>query len=533
MTAGDVRPRGRGMLRLWPVLTALLLLVVSRLSEASPSYWADRAKFLADEASKAVGSRISLTADEEVVNGLLMAAKRREISAGLSDASTFLPAKHFFEAKKDIEKSDVFRFIKDLPKGAALHGHDTSMASLAYVVNNLTHRADLYACVTPATTKGLSEVPLKLSALRFSAPGPPPISERCAEWTDVGQLRSRFGSDAIDRWFESYLSLVTANPREKYPNIDVVWEYFYRILDLVGGLVTYKPVFAEYYKRTLEEMRDDNVIYLELRGTLPKLYDLDGNQWEGSEVVKVYKEATDEFMENNRENFIGAKFIYNAPRLVNDSTADQQIQTMLDIHTKYPDFVAGFDIAGQEDKGRPLKDFVDRILTLPPSIKFFFHAGETDWQGLADMNLVDAVLLNTTRLGHGYAILKHPLVMQRVKEQGIAIEVNPISNQVLLLVNDLRNHPAAALLADDYPVVISCDNAMLWNSTALSYDFYEAFMGMTSADTDLRFLKRLAFNSIIYSSMNSVEKSQALFLWHTKWNQFISNTIEKYSYTSL
>nr|CAD7197874.1 unnamed protein product [Timema douglasi] len=54
-----------------------------------------------------------------------------------------------------------------------------------------------------------------------------------------------------------------------------------------------------------------------------------------------------------------------------------------------------------------------------------------DWEGVTDMNLVDAVLMNATRIGHGYALNKHPLVLEKIKEKDIGIEVNPISNQVV------------------------------------------------------------------------------------------------------
>lgn len=67
----------------------------------------------------------------------------------------------------------------------------------------------------------------------------------------------------------------------------------------------------------------------------------------------------------------------------------------------------------------------------------------------------DAVLLGTKRIGHGFAIVKYPSILKIVKERRIGIEVNPISNQVLKLVDDLRNHPSAILFSDDYPVVIS------------------------------------------------------------------------------
>jgi adenosine deaminase CECR1 len=130
-------------------------------------------------------------------------------------------------------------------------------------------------------------------------------------------------------------------------------------------------------------------------------------------------------------------------------------------------------------EGRPLIDYAERLLEYPENIRFFFHAGETNWMGTtSDENLVkffpflirftlrssyrvhllhqiDAVLLGTKRIGHGFAIVKYPNILKIVKQKRIGIEVNPISNQVLKLVDDLRNHPSAILFSDDNPVVIS------------------------------------------------------------------------------
>jgi len=58
----------------------------------------------------------------------------------------------------------------------------------------------------------------------------------------------------------------------------------------------------------------------------------------------------------------------------------------------------------------------------------------SDFEGTpVDMNLFDAILLNTSRIGHGFAITKHPVVMEIIKQKNIAIEVCPISNQVNIL----------------------------------------------------------------------------------------------------
>jgi len=85
----------------------------------------------------------------------------------------------------------------------------------------------------------------------------------------------------------------------------------------------------------------------------------------------------------------------------------------------------------------------------------------------------------------------------------------------------MRNHPAASLFASGSPVVVSNDDPGLWGAQGLTYDFYEAFMGIMSANSDLRSLKKLAMNSLIYSSMSKQEKENALHLWEIKWNAFV------------
>lgn len=140
-------------------------------------------------------------------------------------------------------------------------------------------------------------------------------------------------------------------------------------------------------------------------------------------------------------------------------------------------------------------------------------------------NQIDAILMGSRRIGHGYALAKHPKIIDLVKSKDIAVEVNPISNQVLKLVDDYRNHPASVLLAQNVPVVISSDDPSFWEATPLSHDFYMAFLGIASRHSDLRVLKKFAINSILYSSLDGLEKVEALMKWQTKWDQFIEDLV--------
>jgi adenosine deaminase CECR1 len=127
-----------------------------------------------------------------------------------------------------------------------------------------------------------------------------------------------------------------------------------------------------------------------------------------------------------------------------------------------------------------------------------------------------------------YALIKHPKLMKMVKEKGIAIEINPISNQVLKLVNDLRNHPAGYFFAENLPVVVSNDDPGFWGARALSYDFYEAFIGIMSRKADLRALKQLALNSITYSCMNDSENQKLMDIWNKRWRNFLTEILDDY-----
>lgn len=86
--------------------------------------------------------------------------------------------------------------------------------------------------------------------------------------------------------------------------------------------------------------------------------------------------------------------------------------------------------------------------------------------------------------------------MQIIKKRHICLEVCPISNQVLRLVEDLRNHPAAVFSAINLPMVISNDDPAFWGATGVSYDLYYALMCFTSADVGLAYVKQLVINSL-------------------------------------
>lgn len=467
-------------------------------------YWQVRNELLTNESNAALGGDIILNNDEIIANKVLLQLKTDELNRGHLNESQFLPALHFFESATRIsQESWVFSVIRNMPKGACLHTHITASVSLEYLFN-LTYTENLYGCMY-----------LGVFRLQFFERGKQ--SDKC-NWRLLENLRR---SSFFDDWLKRQLTLKVDDYRSTYRSIEDVWNKFRATFSTKYYLLSYRPVFEKYVYRSLEELYADKVNYVEYRGSTLPMYELNGTVYDSKQFIEILMSVVARF-KNEHTGFLGASYILSHYRDITNKTLTDNLDEYAKLKTAFPSFITGFDLIGYEDKARPLKDFVYELKE-KTDIKLFFHAGETKWYGFTDLNLIDAVLLNASRLAHALSVPKHPEALRLAKERNIAIEVCPISNQVLMFVADMRNHPAVSLIARNYPVVIGNDDPGLWGATGISYDFYMVFMAMTSEGAGLEALKKLALNSVVYSNMDDSEKEDALRVFEHEWQGFIRN----------
>jgi adenosine deaminase CECR1 len=448
------------------------------------AYMKARKGLIQAELAMRIDAGIKLTPAEEEADRRLMLLKQEEINRTREYfplAQSFLKSK----ARQLIDQSPILEIMKRMPKGGILHGHGMAMGDYYWLVKHATYLQNCYIY------QGQEESP-RNGAMRIS-PEPPGDG-----WRLVSDLRK--AADNVGEFDEElYRSITLGEEDLGQPDI---WAEFRNCFARSKGLFS-NEIFDGFCRKLLRDMISENVQYVETRSDI-------GSQ----EIIEEIQRDNPEF---------GVKYIFCSPRSASRESLAERLARALDMRAENPSFLIGFDLVEEEDDYHTNLYFINELLearqeaerrgiTLP----LYLHSGESNWT--ENENVLDAILLDSKRIGHGLALFKHPLLMQRMKEWGIAIEVCPISNQVLGYVPDLRNHPAVLYINSGLPVVICPDDPGIWKCT-FSYDFYAAFMAW---GLDLKCLKQLAMNSLLYSAMAPEEKERALRYWRGKWVQFIA-----------
>jgi len=228
--------------------------------------------------------------------------------------------------------------------------------------------------------------------------------------------------------------------------------------------------------------------------------DLDGRAYTGVELIDIVTAV----LEQVQKMFphITLKLIASTSRFFSPGQIARDLELAFNVKSQRPNMIVGWDADGQEDPSHTTLDFASQILVMPRLAKKYgvdiplvLHDGESDW---SNANAVDAALLGAKRVGHGFNIIDSALLPDLLKLQNTAVEVCPISNQILRYVNDLRLHPGRQLLQMGVPIVLSSDDPGIWGIHGLSYDFWEAIVAWRLG---VRSIKALAKNSLSYSGL--------------------------------
>ncbi|OAX84932.1 hypothetical protein ACJ72_00685 [Emergomyces africanus] len=447
--------------------------------------------------------------------------KDTEVELALQSEETLYPGMMFHLARERMERTNLWKIVQKMPKGALLHAHLEAMIDLDLLCDLVLSLPNLYIS---ASAPLVTSEDLETSSLYFQYFSTPPEASGTSDllW-ETGYTPLSFapvcqiagtcpngGIHGFRAWLKSRCTLAPESSSH-HRGVDDIWIQFQRTFQVVDSIVYYEPVFRACVQQILKDLHEDGIRYVEFRLVFDFPYrrdQRDETETDYEAFFQAFGEEIEKFKSSPEgQGFHGARMIWTTLRALSNRSIAENMKHCIAIKQRFPELVAGYDVVGQEEKGRTLADLVGvlfwfkkKCVEAGVDIPFFFHAGE--WVGdgdETDHNLYDAILLGTRRIGHGLTLHKHPLLIDLVKEKRILIECCPISNEVLRLTSSIMVHPLPALLARGVPVALCNDDPTLlgYGKNGLTHDFCQVLNGLENVG--LVGLATMAENSIRWS----------------------------------
>jgi adenosine deaminase CECR1 len=458
-------------------------------------------------------------------------------SATSKTGGHLFPGMMFTLARDRMEKeSTVWRIIERMPKGALLHAHMDAMFDIDWLVDQVLSEKGLCILAPEALKDDSSRQngPLQIRYVEpraastdgsvsgsiwntdYESMTPVPITI-AADTFPAG------GAEGFKEWLISRCVISVDESFYHHHGLNAIWQKFQRCFLTIGWLLFYEPIFRRGMQRMLGQLADDGINYVDFRIAFKFEFRLEGQE-KGEpgnfmEFFRVFDEEIESFKRTEKGSiFHGARMIWTVIRSSENRDMVPNMRECIRVKKAMPHIIAGFDYVGQEDKGRTLADLVPitfwfrkQCVQAGVEIPFFFHAGECLGDGdSTDKNLYDAILLGTRRIGHGYSLYKHPLLIDMVKEKKILVESCPISNEILRLSSSILSHSLPALLSRGVSVSLNNDDPAILGhgKNGLSHDFWQTFMAFENLG--LEGLATMAENSVRWSAIDDQKQGEWL-----------------------
>jgi adenosine deaminase CECR1 len=470
------------------------------------------------------------------------------------------PGVMFHHAKGRMEKTNLWKIVEKMPKGSLLHAHMDAMFDIDFLIDQAfsTPGIHILAPKPLVSTQDYEKGPV---FFQFSSQSTAGSEKKASIWAEgyepsslisIQTAASSFpngGEAGFRDWLRSRCMLMPEHSYHHHHGVDAIWAIFTTTFPVINSILMYEPIFRACFRRMLGQLADDGIRYVEFRIAFVFAWRKEGkDQPEDGydDWCRTVEEEVERFKQTEQgKSFYEARIIWTTIRRFGNKEIVDTMKECIETKHAFPDLICGFDLVGQEDLGRPLKDLVPvlfwfrkRCAEEGVDIPFFFHAGECLGDGdETDHNLFDAILLGTRRIGHGFSLYKHPLLIDLVKEKKIMVECCPISNEILRLASSIKTHPLPALLSRGVAVSLCNDDPAILGhgKNGLTHDFWQALQGLQNID--LAGLAMMVQNSIRWSCYedqstgewkHDVEqgilgeglKAARLREWHTEFEKF-------------
>ena len=421
--------------------------------------------------------------------------------------------------KKDIENHEFFKIIQKMPKGSLLHHHMTDCIDIDWISKEIMKEENLKNIyvrkfrnkydILIFTKKPDEKEP------NFDKPFKNIIEEYLKENKDK----------TIYDYFHSKLTMLPEDLENAKSNEDA-WKVFMPKYFFCYYLIFNKKFYKQHIRNTFMQCINDKIFRFETRLSPGDILDDNFEPISLDEEFEIYKNELDYI---NSSLKLEPKFTFGIIATImkynkTDESLKNGIQYIIDLQKKYPDLICGIESFENKNYIRNYHDLAPVMITNnSPQLPWIVHAGETIKR--INYNLLDAYLIGAKRFGHSVNLFKIGNLSEYIKKKGIVLEINPISNQTLRLIRDLRIHPCIGYHNNGIKICINNDDPTLYNTKGVCYDFFVAFAAM---EFNLIDFKCFGINSIDGAQISEELKNKYKVKFLEDWDEFLDFFIKNY-----
>ena len=152
--------------------------------------------------------------------------------------------------------------------------------------------------------------------------------------------------------------------------------------------------------------------------------------------------------------------------------------------------VVGFDLAGDEARWPAAPHRPAFEAARAGGLRLTCHAGEAGEPARVE----EALDLGVERIAHGVIGARDPLVVERVRAEGVVLDLCPTANWKCKAVDRLLDHPLPRLLRSGVRCTISTDSRTV-AATTLSHEYLIAHEVMGINVEELRLVNQTAYDA--------------------------------------
>jgi adenosine deaminase CECR1 len=378
---------------------------------------------------------------------------------------------NYYEKSKSL---NLYKLLYEMPKGALLHHHLIVHARAEYYIKIIKNEKQAF-------------VNMEERKLLLNLPG----NEVPEDYTSCSNISEK----ELEKLF------TFSSEERKSKNY---WENFQKII-LNAGTISYnEKYYKNYLIKLFNDAIDEGLLVYQGRLFLGKVNLFNGKGYLNiDEQLKITLEALDEV--KKREPLFEVNFIHQAFRMWDKNIIQNELEKTLYLKKSnrlYDEMILGFDLVGDESLRDTkcfapiLEDFrIEAMKKHNMVFNYFLHAGECN--SYNNENLIDSILLNTPRIGHGINLINQLFLLDEIKARNICLECCPLSNQILNYTKDLRDHPLKRFHDAGVKVTVNSDDDGAFNTESLIvFDYFITAVSMEFTKLDF---KQTIINSLNHS----------------------------------